>query len=141
MSEGDLEQVVALDATAGGFSRNDFFRRRRRAMAADPRSYIGLIAVRAEVVNGFVLGHILTGEFGTHRRLAIIDSIAVSPGRRGSGVGGALMKALKATARERGCAEVRTLAEWERQDLIGFFASTGFTPAPVNVLEKSLGGY
>ena len=85
-----------------------------------------------------MLAQVLTGEFGAVRPLAVIDGIAVDPWVRGGGVGGALMEALKAAARELDCAEIRTLADWERQDLLGFFAGAGFSLAPLNVLEKSL---
>jgi N-acetylglutamate synthase-like GNAT family acetyltransferase len=138
MASGDLEQVVALDARTGGLTRNDFFQRRWQAMEAGPQSYIGLVAAERGAIKGFALGHILTGEFGTRRRLAIIDSIAVSQEARGSGVGAALMEALKAEARARDCSEIRTLADWSQQDLLRYFAKSGFSPAPLNVLEKSL---
>lgn len=138
MARGDLDQVVTLDAGAGGLTRRDFFQRRWQAMEADPESYIGLVAGQPDALDGFVLAHILTGEFGTRRRLAIIDSIAVRPEARGGGVGAALMGALKAEAGQRGCAEIRTLADWSRQDLLRFFANSDFSPAPLDVLEKSL---
>jgi len=138
MVSADLEQVVALDAMASGLTRRDFFRRRWQAMETKPQLYTGLIAESRDTIRGFVLGHILTGEFGAHRKLAIIDSIAVTPDLRGSGIGAALMEALKARAKELDCAELRTLAEWNRLDILGFFAKSGFSLVPVNVLEKTL---
>lgn len=138
MREEDLEQVVALDGDAGGLRRHDFFRRRWRAMESSPQSYVALVAAAGEPVGGFVLAHILTGEFGASRPLAIMDGIAVNPTLRRGGLGADLMEALKAAARERGCTEIRTLADWDRQDLLGFFAGTGFSLAPLNVLEKGL---
>lgn len=138
MARGDLDQVVALDAGAGGLTRSDFFQRRWQAMEAGPESYVGLVAGERDAVDGFVLAHILTGEFGTRRRLAIIDSIAVRSEARGGGVGAGLMDALKTEAVQRGCAEIRTLSDWSRQDLLRFFAKSGFSPAPLDVLEKSL---
>lgn len=138
MARNDLDQVVALDAGAGELTRSDFFQRRWQAMEAGPESYIGLVAGEPDAIDGFALAHILTGEFGTRRRLAIIDGIAVRPEARGGGVGAALMGALKAEAGQRGCAEIRTLADWSRQDLLRFFANSGFSPAPLDVLEKSL---
>lgn len=138
MSAADLERAITLDAEAGGLRRDDFFQRRWRAMQSNPRSYPGLVAVAGDSVVGFALGHVLTGEFGGTRPLAIIDSIAVDPGVRGGGVGRSLLEALKTAARELDCAEIRTVADWERQDLLGFFAATGFTPAPLAVIDKSL---
>ena len=137
MQPEDLEQVVGLDAMASGLTRNDFFRRRWQAMQSKPQSYIGMVAASRDGIDGFILGHILTGEFGARRRLAIIDGLAVAELHRGSGVATNLMEAFKNRSRELECVEIRTMAEWDRQDLLGFFARTGFTPAPVNVLEKS----
>lgn len=141
MVSADLEQVAGLDAMATGLARNDFFRRRWQAMKDKPNLYIGLIAVRQDSICGFVLGHILTGEFGARRKLAIIDSIAVTTERHGSGIGAKLIEALKSRAREQDCAEIRTLVEWKRQDLMGFFAKSSFSLLPVNVLEKNLNGF
>lgn len=138
MARDDLDQVVALDAGAGGLTRRDFFQRRWQAMEAGPESYIGLVSGEPDALDGFVLAHILSGEFGTRRRLAIIDSIAVRPEARGGGVGASLMDALKTEARQRDCAEIRTLADWSRQDLLHFFSNSGFSPAPLDVLEKTL---
>ncbi len=138
MSAVDLEQVAALDASVTGLTRSDFLKRRWQAMENKPEGYIGLVAVRQDVICGFALSHILTGEFGVRRKFATIDNIAVTPEFHGTGVGAELMNALKDRARELDCAEVRTLAEWDRQDMLGFFAKSGFSLLPVNVLEKSL---
>lgn len=138
MSAGDLERVIDLDQQAGGMRREDFFRRRWRAMENDPGGYIALVAGDGDRVSGFVLGHVLTGEFGATRPLAVIDGVAVDDSVRGGGIGTALLDALKAAARERECAEVRTMADWDRQDLLAFFAGTGFSLAPLDVLERTL---
>jgi len=138
MSAGDLDQVIALDAQAGDISRRDFFNRRWQAMQVRPESHIALIATRGDTVSGFVLGHILTGEFGAQRQLAIIDAMAVTPEGRGGGIGTNLMAALKVEAKQRGCAEIRTMADWSQHDLLRFFGKSGFFLAPLNVLEKSL---
>ncbi len=137
MLQEDLTLMVGLDAMASGLTRDDFFRRRLHAMQGKPQSYIGMVAACRDGINGFILGHILTGEFGASRRLAIIDGLAVAASHRGSGVATQLMEAFRNRARELECVEIRTMAEWDRQDLLGLFAQTGFTPAPVNVLEKS----
>lgn len=138
MRPEDLEQVIALDAASGGLNRDDFFHRRWRAMEDNPQVYLGLVAASGDTVDGFVLGHILTGEFGEARPLAIIDSIAVDPRLRRGGVGSRLMEALKAEAGERDCSEIRTVADWGRQDLLEFFCGSGFSLAPLEVLEKNL---
>jgi len=138
MRSEDLEQVIALDAASGGLHRDDFFQRRWQAMEESPQVYVGLVAASGDTVNGFVLGHILTGEFGEVRPLAIIDSIAVDPRFRRGGVGSRLMEALKAEATERDCSEIRTVADWGRQDLLAFFSGSGFSLAPLEVLETNL---
>lgn len=138
LAQSDVDAVVALDAAAGGMRREDFFRKRWRAMQVDPDSCIAIVAGNGAGAEGFALAHILTGEFGGDQRFAILDGFAVDPARRHSGVGGALIAALKDEARRRGCTEIRTQCEWPRQDLLGFLAAQGFSPAPVLVLERDL---
>ncbi|GJL81837.1 MAG: hypothetical protein DHS20C01_14710 [marine bacterium B5-7] len=135
----NIERIVELDAEAGGMRREDFFRKRWQAMHSDLDAYIAFAAFYGESVTGFAIAHILSGEFGTDDRYAIVDGFAVDASHRRSGIGGELIEALKDEARLRGCTDVRTQVEWQRQDLLTFLAGLDFTPAPVIALERELG--
>ncbi len=138
MLEEDLDRVIDLDSDAGGMRRGDFFRKRWRAMQVAPEAYLGLVAIQADSVSGFVLAHLLSGEFGAEERFAILDGLGVESSRQGAGIGPNLMDALKQEARVRGCIEVHTQIAWDQQKLLCFFAGAGFLPAAVNVLERRL---
>ena len=138
MQEGDLDRVVDLDAQASGMRRSDFFLKRWRTASDTPDVYIALVAVRNGEVVGFIMAHVLAGEFGTDERFAIVDGLGVDPGRQRSGIGAELMESLKKASRERDCTDLRTQAAWEQQHLLAFFADSGFSLAAVNVLERNL---
>ena len=84
------------------------------------------------------MAHILSGEFGTDERFAILDSMGVEKAQQRTGLGAQLMQALRDEAGKRKCTEIRTQVEWEQQHLLSFFAHSGFVPAMVNVLERDL---
>lgn len=138
MQEADLDRVIDLDAQASGVRRSGFFSNRWRAAAGAPEVYIALVAVSGDEIGGFVTAHVLAGEFGTDERFAILDGLGVESGRRGSGIGAALVEALKQAARDRQCTDLRTQAAWDQQRLLAFFAKSGFSLAAVNVLEREL---
>jgi N-acetylglutamate synthase-like GNAT family acetyltransferase len=69
---------------------------------------------------------------------AIIDSIGVDPGVQGHHVGSALLDQLEMNLRGIGIAAVRTEVEWERKNLLHFFATHGFKPAPILCLQKRM---
>lgn len=134
---GDLEQMIALDRDLGAGTRSDFFYKRQQARDATPDAYIGLVARDGEEIHGFLLAHILHGEFGAAQPVAVLDALGVQAEKQGLGIGDQLVQALKAEARSRNCSELRTQASWTQQDLLTYFASTGFTLAPRTVLERA----
>ena len=134
---GDLESIVALDRAHSGASRRGFFEKRWQAMTASPDAFVSIVAVSAERIVGFVLAHVIDGEFGADAPAAVLDAIAVDPAARSHAAGAALMRALVDGARARQVREIRTQARWDERDLVGFFARCGFRLAPKVVLERS----
>jgi len=134
MSATDLPRVVDLDAETG-VRRRDFFHKRWQAMQTEPDKYISLVAEANEEIAGFVMAHVLAGEFGTDQRFAILDGLGVDKEARRSGIGVSLIDALKQASRQRNCSELRTQIAWQQRDLLAFFSGAGFVPAAVNVLE------
>ncbi len=86
---------------------------------------------------GFVCCHMLQGEFGGEKLVAVLDAMSVLPDSQGHGVGRELMQQLIADIRERGGKELRTQAGWDQPEVLEFFASTGFRMAPGLILERS----
>lgn len=136
----DLDAVVTVDRRASEVSRRGFFEKWIKARARDERTFVALAACIGDELIGFALAHILDGEFGGAATVAVLDALSVDPGHKASGVGHQLMDALSAGARERGASELQTQAGWDEPELLGFFASVGFTLAPRLVLERDATG-
>ena len=137
--EPDLESVIALDRRHSGQSRRGFFEKRWRAMARAPEAFISLAAEQEDALTGFLLAHVLDGEFGGSERVVVLDAVGVAGDARGKGIGSALMQALVDEVRARGGRELRTQARWDQRGLLEFFAKAGFRLAPSVVLERSTG--
>jgi len=139
VTEADIEQLISLDRRLSGGDRVDFFRKRYQAMTQGPSNYLGLVARSGDAVCGFLLAHIQHGEFGDARPIAVLDAIGVERDQQGLGIGDQLVQTLKDAARQHGCGEVRTQVSWTQQDLLAYFAGTGFQLAPRVVLAKTCG--
>jgi predicted N-acetyltransferase YhbS len=133
----DLDAVVALDRRVSEVSRRGFFEKWIKALARDERTFVALAACDGETIVGFALAHILNGEFGGAATVAVLDALGVDPERKSAGIGHMLMEGLCTGAKERGASELQTQAGWEETELLGFFASVGFTLAPRLVLERA----
>lgn len=138
-AEADLEAIIALDRSHSGQSRRGFFEKRWRAITRTPGAFISLAAEREGALAGFLLAHVLDGEFGGSERVAVLDAVGVAADDRGRGIGSHLMQALVDEVRERGGREVRTQARWDQRGLLDFFAKAGFQLAPSVVLERGTG--
>ena len=137
--EPDLESVIALDRRHSAQSRRGFFEKRWRAMARAPEAFISLAAEQEDALTGFLLAHVLDGEFGGSERVVVLDAVGVAGDARGKGIGSALMQALVDEVRARGGRELRTQARWDQRGQLEFFAKAGFRLAPSVVLERSTG--
>jgi predicted N-acetyltransferase YhbS len=139
VNDGDLESVIALDRSHSGQSRRGFFEKRWRAMAREPEAFISLAAEQENTLVGFVLAHVLDGEFGGSETVAVLDAVGVANDRQGKGIGSSLMRGLVDRVRARGGHELRTQARWDQRGLLEYFAKAGFRLAPSVVLERSTG--
>ena len=61
----DLGAVAAIDGALGGLTRRAYFERRLQAAQRDPERYLQLALEEDGALAGFMLGHVLEGEFGT----------------------------------------------------------------------------
>jgi N-acetylglutamate synthase-like GNAT family acetyltransferase len=82
------------------------------------------------------MAHILRGEFGHAHPVAVLDGLAVTPTSQGRGVGRALMTELKQALRRLGVRSLHSQAAWTNQDLLHFFAGSGFELASRLALER-----
>ena len=132
----DLERVVEIDRDNTGHARRGFFENRLAASLSDPKAFIALAYTEHGRVEGFVLAHMLDGEFGGARPATILDAIGIAQSARGHGGAHALMRELQAAARRRNAQAVRTQVVWSDQAMTRFFASLGFKLGTRLVLER-----
>lgn len=137
LADGDLERMIAIDRAITGRSRRGFYEKRLAAMTKDAAAFAGLAFGEAADAQGFVLAHVLDGEFGGQFPVAMLDAIGVAPAARRRGIGHALLAALDRELARRGVRELRTEAPWSNAGLLRLFAAAGFTLAPRCILERS----
>lgn len=132
-----LDTVVELDSATNGSHRRDFFTKRFDAQDKHPEAFISMGAREAGKMVGFVFCHMLQGEFGSNKLIAVLDAMAVEPESQGHGVGHELMQQLINEIRDRDGKDLRTQVGWDQPEVIDFFSNIGFTMAPSLILERS----
>ncbi|SEH33810.1 GNAT family N-acetyltransferase [Magnetospirillum fulvum] len=137
-SEADLEAVVALDSLISGQSRRGFYIKKFAAARRSPETFVFLRASVTDRVDGYLLVRIVDGEFGATRPAAVIEAIGTNPALRGKGIAHAMMAELETRLAARGVREIHSEAEWTENDLIRFFASSGFHLAPHQILGRAV---
>jgi len=136
LKPADLDRVVEIDQRVTGHSRRGFYDKRLAAAAAEPTAFINLAAEAEGQVKGFLLAHILDGEFGGSAPVAVLDTMGIDSRARGAGLARELMSGLNAALKSRGVKELITQVDMSQQDLIGFFLASGFGLAARPVLER-----
>ncbi len=136
LTSADLDRVVAIDQAITQRLRRAFYQKRFAALATDDRSVVALGAEAGGRFVGFMLAHVLDGEFGGAAPVGVLDAVGVDPATRRAGVARALAAALERTLKGRGVRELRTEADWTEHDLVNFFANLGFRLSRRIVLER-----
>jgi GNAT superfamily N-acetyltransferase len=132
----DLDRIVEIDQKITGHSRRGFYEKRFAIAARETGAFIGLAAETDGQIKGFVLTHILDGEFGGSDPVAVLDALGVDARARGAGVARTLMSALDKALKDRGVKELQTQAQLSDHELVGFFTAAGFDLAPRLTLER-----
>lgn len=137
LNRSDLDRLVRIDQALGGRNRAKFLEGKlTRALDADIRISLG--AEIDGILVGAVLGSVHYGEYGLAEPVAILDTLLVDPGWARKGIGRTMLEQLLKNLRALRIDRVRTEVGWNEQQLIGFLATAGFTPAPRLVLERSV---
>ena len=136
---GDLERIIAIDATVTGLEKRSYWRSiyRRYADAAQTGRQF-LVADAGGRVVGFVIGEVRDWEFGSPP-CGWVFAIAVSPDNRLSGVGTRLLQAIRTSLRRAGVRKLRTLLARDNTLILSFFRSQGMMAGPFIPLELDLG--
>jgi GNAT superfamily N-acetyltransferase len=141
---GDLDRIIAIDATVTGLEKQNYWRSvYRRYGAAGPDGRQFLVADATGHVVGFVIGEVRDWEFGSEP-CGWVFGIDVEPASRLAGIGARLLEAICASFRREGVRKVRTMLARDNKLILSFFRSQGMMAGPFIPLEMDLdehGGY
>ena len=135
---GDLDQVIALDATVTGLEKQSYWRSvyRRYGAGTNPQRHF-LVAVAGRRIVGFLIGEVRDWEFGSPP-CGWVFAIDVAPDSRQAGVGTQLLQAVCTLFRRVGVRTVRTMLSSDNTLILSFFRSQGMMAAPYIPLEMDL---
>ena len=136
LTSSDLDRIVEIDREVSGQSRRGFFENRLAASLNESGAFVSLAYVENGVVEGHALAHMLDGEFGIRKRVAVLDAIGTSQSVRGHGGARALVKELQLAARASGAHALRTQALWSNESMMHFLAAAGFKLGTRIVLDR-----
>ena len=140
LTPDDLDRVVEIDRAHSGRPRDGFFQKRLRAALREPDAFVYLGATAEGRLVGFAFARLLSGEFGTDRTVAILDAIAIEPGRQGTGLGRLLLDGMDEVLRHKNVGEIRSQLDWNNHALVRFLDGAGFRLAPRIVLARHTEG-
>lgn len=137
--QGDLPEVIALDATVTGLHKADYWQRvyRRYGVGGQGLRHF-LVAACGERVRGFVIGEVRDWEFGSPP-CGWVFAIDVDPQARQQGVGAALLQAMRQRFERVGVRVLRTMLSRDNQLLLSFFRSQGMSAGRLIPLEIEIG--
>ena len=162
--QGDLPEVIALDATVTGLQRDVAFlqARTREWVISEVATVTGLhkadywqriyrrygvggqglrhflVAVQAGRVVGFMIGEVRDWEFGSPP-CGWVFAIDVDPRARQQGVGTMLLTAMRERFERVGVRVMRTLLASDNPLILSFFRSQGMTAGRLIPLELAIG--
>ena len=140
LARTDLDAVVDIDAIAEGRMRRPYFERRLAAALREPAAYVQFAAVLDDHLAGYVLAHVLEGEFGRDVPAMSIEAIGARYDAKGAGVGRRLLDALADDARKRGIGELRTQARWNDHAMLRWLDDNGFAVAANHIVDCAIAG-
>jgi len=135
---GDLDQVIAIDATVTGLEKQSYWRSVYRRYGAGTHQHRHfLVAVAGKRIVGFLIGEVRDWEFGSPP-CGWVFAIDVMPEARQSGIGTQLLQAVCTLFRREGVRKVRTMLSSDNTLILSFFRSQGMMAGPLIPLEMDL---
>jgi ribosomal protein S18 acetylase RimI-like enzyme len=137
--QGDLPEVIALDATVTGLHKADYWQRiyRRYGVGGQGLRHF-LVAEQGSRVVGFMIGEVRDWEFGSPP-CGWVFAIDVDPRVRQQAVGTRLLAAMRERFEHVGVRVLRTMLASDNQLLLSFFRSQGMTAGRLIPLELAIG--
>jgi GNAT superfamily N-acetyltransferase len=134
----DCARLVRLDHEISGRNRPAWYEGKIRRALDDTDVNISLGADLDGQLVGALLGSVHFGEFGQPEPVAILDTLLVDRAFARRGIASALLEQLLLNLSALRIERLRTEVSWDEFELMGFFAHSGFHPAPRLVLERPI---
>ncbi len=134
----DCARLVTMDHAIGGRKRQAWYEGKLKRALNETDVRISLGAELDDMLVGALLGSVHYGEFGQPEPLAILDTVLVDRQFARRGIARALLDQLLFNLAGLRIERLRTEVAWTDQELIGFFARSGFAPVPRLVLELAV---
>jgi ribosomal protein S18 acetylase RimI-like enzyme len=132
----DIDQVSIIESSLTGIPRRIFLEKRLAVATAMPEGFITCAVLDDKKIVGYGFARILEGEFGARSASAVLDDIGVDPGYRNNGIGKMVMAGIERRMKNKNIYTLFTQIVWSNHSMIRFFASTGFTLAPGQIIER-----
>ena len=138
VQRGDLDQVIAIDATVTGLEKRKYWASVYRRYGSGERSEQQfLVALDRGRVVGFIIGEVRDWEFGSPP-CGWVFAIDVLPQARLGGIGTRLLETISAAFRRAGVRKLRTMLARDNTLILSFFRSQGLMAGPLISLEMDL---
>ncbi len=135
----DLAAVSDLDAAYTGEKKQQYWRRifGEFLHGSEAKTTIGIAAVQAGAVTGFLFGETRAFEFGSEV-CGWVFSVGVDPTQTRAGIATAMLGEAMHRFRQAGVSVVRTMVKRNNIPVLSFFRSNGFTGGSFHQLEFQL---
>lgn len=151
----DINQISKIESSLTGSPRRAFLEKRLALATANlgevfldeagdrpldpqtmPDSFITCAALDDKKLAGYGFARILEGEFGAKSTIVELDDIGVAPGDQGKGIGKMILADIEQRMKRKNISTLQTQIDWSNLPMIRFFASTGFTLAAGQIIER-----
>jgi ribosomal protein S18 acetylase RimI-like enzyme len=134
----DLQAVVNIDRRITGRDRTPYYRHKFDEVLNESGIRLSMIAASGGTAAGFIMARVDYGEFGMAESEAVMDTIGIDPGLKGSGIASALLSVLLGNLWSLRVDTVRTELSWNDYQLMSFLEARGFRPAQRITLSRAL---
>lgn len=132
----DIDQVSEVESRLTGRPRKAFLESLLVAATAEPDSFITCAAVDNKKLVGYAFARILEGEFGARGATVELDTLGVDHDYQGRGIGKKVMAGIEQRMKRKNLSTLQTQIAWSNHTMTRFFASTGFSLASGQVIER-----
>jgi len=132
----DIDRVSEIESSLAGTPRRAFLEKRLAVATALPDSFITCAALDEKKLAGYGFARVLEGEFGAKSVMAVLDTVGVGPEYQGRGIGKMILSGIQRRMKNRNINTLLTQTVWSKHVMIKFFASTGFSLASGQIIER-----